>query len=55
MTTNNHIRPVTDEHAAYAAANPPSPGYTCGPHAVTYGGGCFNCGWDGGRCNEETK
>jgi len=36
---------MTEAHKAHAAKNPPSPGYKCGAHAETNGGGCFNCGW----------
>lgn len=32
-------------HEAYAKRNPPAPGYSCGKHSETFGGGCFNCGW----------
>lgn len=35
------------QHKEHAAANPPREGYACGPHAETFGGGCFNCGWKG--------
>ena len=37
---------MTVEHAAHAEAFPPRAGYTCGAHSETYGGGCFNCGWN---------
>ena len=37
---------MTAEHAKYATANPPRDGFTCNASAETYGGGCFNCGWN---------
>jgi hypothetical protein len=40
-------------HAEYAKLNPPREGYTCGPHAETFGGGCFNCGWLGPKLAPE--
>lgn len=36
---------LAPEHAEYAAKHPPRFPFTCGPHAETYGGGCYNCGW----------
>ncbi len=44
MNTSKNLHP---QHAAWAKLNPPREGYTCGPHAETFGGGCFNCGWKG--------
>lgn len=38
---------MCDAHKAHAAVNPPRPGYACGTAVMTYGGGCFNCGWPG--------
>lgn len=31
-------------HSEYAQANPPRPGFKCS--GETYGGGCFNCGFN---------
>jgi len=44
---------MTSEHAKYAESNPPREGYICGGHAETFGGGCFNCGWQPNTPNGE--
>lgn len=36
-------------HAAFAEAFPPREGYKCSAKPDTYGGGCFNCGWNTAR------